>query len=170
MSYERLEHGGLQWPCPSEHHPGTPRLHVSSFARATTARLHRAQYRPSPERCDAEYPFMLTTGRRLYQFNAGTMTGRTANNALQPRDVVEISAADAERLQLEDGALVCLRSRHGEAVLPAAISNRVRAGELFATFHTREVFLNQLIGPVQDEITHTPEYKLTAVRIDRRSG
>jgi formate dehydrogenase major subunit len=166
MSYERLERGGLQWPCPSQDHPGTPRLHGSSFARTKTAALHPAEYRPSPERCDAEYPLMLTTGRRLYQFNAGTMTGRTANNAFQRGDVVEISAADAARRRLEDGALVRLVSRHGEAVLPVSISNRVRDGELFATFHTREVFLNRLIGPVTDEITHTPEYKLTAVRIE----
>ena len=167
LSYARLERGGLQWPCPAEDHPGTPRMHVASFARASTAKLHPAEYRPSPERCDPDYPFMLTTGRRLYQFNAGTMTRRTANNLFQPADVVEISAPDAARHQLGDGELVRLRSRHGEAVLPVAISARVRDGELFATFHTGEAFLNRLIGPARDAITHTPEYKLTAVRLER---
>jgi formate dehydrogenase major subunit len=167
MSYARLERQGLQWPCPSEDHPGTPRLHCASFAGASTASLHPTKYEPSPERCDSEYPFMLTTGRRLYQFNAGTMTRRTANNAFQPGDVVEMSAEDAARLELHDGELVRVRSRHGEIVLPLAISPRVRDGELFATFHTGEVFVNRLIGPAQDAITHTPEYKLTAVRIDR---
>jgi formate dehydrogenase major subunit len=167
MSYARLDHHGLQWPCPAEDHPGTPRLHVTSFARSSTARLHAADYRPTPEHCDAGYPLLLTTGRRLYQFNAGTMTRRTANNVLQGGDIVEISEADAARSQLTDGELVRLRSRHGEAVLPVAISARVREGELFATFHTQEVFLNRLIGPVRDAITHTPEYKVTAVRIER---
>jgi formate dehydrogenase major subunit len=167
MSYARLERGGLQWPCPSEDHPGTPRLHGASFARGPTAALHAAEYRPSPERCDRDYPFLLTTGRRLYQFNAGTMTRRTANDALQPHDVLEVSAGDAARLQLLDGDVVRLRSRHGEAALPVAISPRVRDGELFATFHTGEVFLNRVIGPARDAITHTPEYKVTAVQIER---
>ena len=166
MAYERLERRGLQWPCPSEDHPGTQRLHAAAFAREKTAHLHVAEYRPSPERCDADYPLMLTTGRRLYQFNAGTMTRRTDNTLLQPGDVLEISVADAARHQLSDGERVRLRSRYGEAVLPIAISARVRAGELFATFHTGEVFLNRLIGPLEDSVTHTPEYKLTAVRIE----
>jgi formate dehydrogenase major subunit len=170
LSYDRLEHGGLQWPCPSETHPGTRRLHSTSFARDKTAPLHVAEYLPSPECCDAEYPLMLTTGRRLYQFNAGTMTRRTANSVLQPRDVVEISSADAERHGLGNGDHVRLRSRHGAAELPIEISERVREGELFATFHTGEVFLNRLIGGLVDATTHTPEYKLTAVRIEAAVG
>ena len=109
---------------------------------------------------------MLITGRRLYQFNAGTMTRRTDNTRLQPEDVVELAAADAARLGLVAGRRVRLRSRHGEAVLPIAIGERVREGELFATFHTGEVFLNRLIGPHGDPITHTPAYKRTAVRIE----
>jgi formate dehydrogenase major subunit len=167
ISYERLERGGLQWPCPTVEHPGTQRLHTTSFARTKTAALHVADYLPTPERTDANHPFLLITGRRLYQFNAGTMTRRTANTALQPRDVLEISPLDAFRHLLSDGDLVHVRSRHGEATLPIAISDRVRDGELFATFHTAEAFVNRLIGPHTDPITHTPEYKLTAVRLER---
>jgi len=167
MSYDRLEQRGLQWPCPGDDHPGTARLHETAFARARTAPLHLASYVPSPEQPDAEFPFALITGRRLYQFNAGTMTRRTDNARLQPADVLEISAADARRLALTDGTRVRVRSRHGEASLAVAISDRVRAGELFATFHTGEVWLDRVIGPNVDPITHTPEYKLTAVRIER---
>jgi formate dehydrogenase major subunit len=94
------------------------------------------------------------------------MTRRTANVELQPTDVVEIAAADAARLGIADGSRVRLCSRYGDATLPIAISERVRAGELFATFHTAEVLLNRLIGPLVDGATHTPEYKLTAVRIE----
>ncbi len=166
MSYDRLERGGLQWPCPSQDHPGTERLHASSFAQQKTARLHVAVYEPSAERCDARYPLMLTTGRRLYQFNAGTMTRRTENTTFQPTDVVEVSPIDAAQHGLTDGHRVRLRSRYGDAVVPIAISDRVRAGELFATFHMHEVFLNRLCGPHVDATTHTPEYKLTAVRIE----
>jgi formate dehydrogenase major subunit len=166
LGYDRLDAGGLQWPCPADDHPGTPRLHAAAFARGETARLHVGEHAPSPEAPDADYPFVLVTGRRLYQFNAGTMTRRTANAVLQPGDVVEIAAADAARLGLADGHRVRLCSRHGAAELPIAISERVRDGELFATFHTGEVFLNRLIGPHGDPITHTPAYKRTAVRIE----
>ena len=167
MSYDRLDRVGLQWPCPADDHPGTQRLHASAFARSRTAPLHVTEIRPSAEICDAEHPFTLITGRRLYQFNAGTMTARTDNVVLQPGDVVEVSATDAARLELTDGDVVRLRSRHGEATLPIAISDRVRDGELFATFHTFAVFLNRVIGPGRDAITHTPEYKRTAVRIEK---
>jgi formate dehydrogenase major subunit len=143
------------------------RLHTHAFAHERAAALHVTEYRPSAETCDTDYPFALTTGRRLYQFNAGTMTGRTDNIAFQPGDVVEMSAPDAVRLGLADGDRVRVRSRHGEASLPIAISERVREGELFATFHTAGVFLNRLIGPGRDAITHTPEYKRAAVRVER---
>jgi formate dehydrogenase major subunit len=167
ISYDRLESGGLQWPCPAEDHPGTVRLHTNAFSLARTAALRVTEYRPSAEICDDDYPFALTTGRRLYQFNAGTMTGRTENVVFQPGDVVEMSTPDAGRLGLADGDRVRLRSRHGEASLPVAISDRVRDGELFATFHTVDVFLNRLIGPGRDAITHTPEFKLIAVCVER---
>jgi formate dehydrogenase major subunit len=167
LSYDRLDERGLQWPCPAEDHPGTPRLHETSFARARTARLRVVDYRPSPEHCDSDYPYTLTTGRRLYQFNAGTMTRRTANTVMQPGDVLEISRADAARHDVTDGDYVRLRSRHGEVTVPIAISGRVREGDLFATFHTAEVFLNRLVGPHRDAITHTPAYKVIAVAIEK---
>ena len=167
ITYERLDQGGLQWPCPSEDHPGTPRLHAAAFATSATAPLHAAEYRASPEQTDREHPFVLTSGRRLYQFNAGTMTDRTANHELQPDDLVEVSPADARRLGIADGERVRLVSRYGSAELGATITDRVRDGELFATFHTASVFLNRVTSPAHDAITHTPEYKRTAVRIER---
>ncbi|HTR50296.1 MAG TPA: formate dehydrogenase subunit alpha [Kofleriaceae bacterium] len=167
ITYERLEHAGLQWPCPSEDHPGTQRLHATAFATSATAPLHAAEYQSSREQPDREHPFVLNTGRRLYQFNAGTMTGRTENQQLQPEDVVEISSIDAGRIGIRSGDRVQLVSRYGQAELAAAISDRVREGELFATFHTAAVFLNHLTGPGHDAITNTPEYKRTAVRIQR---
>lgn len=167
LSYARLESGGLQWPCPDETHPGTVRLHTESFAHGPRAALRRIGFTPSPETRTEEFPFVLMTGRRLYQFNAGTMTQRTPNAVLQPGDWLDMAPADAKRLGLEDGARVRVRSRHGEAVLPLRCAEGLRTGELFTTFHTAEVFINEVLGPHRDGITHTPDYKVTAVRVER---
>ena len=115
---------------------------------------------------DADYPFMLTTGRTLYQFNAGTMTSRTANQQLRPADTLDIGPADARSLGLASGARVRITSRHGQAVLPIRVTDVVPPGVLFATFHTAEAFLNRAISDARDPVG-TPEYKVTAVRVER---
>jgi formate dehydrogenase major subunit len=165
MSYQRLHLGGLQWPCPDEHHPGTPILHVGSFASGTRAPLHRAQYRATTEMTSAGYPFVLTSGRSLFDFNAGTMTGRTLTRRLRPADVLEMCPADGDRLGLVDGQMVRVSSRYGSARLPVHLTSTMRAGELFATFHTAAAFLNNVTGPNADAVTGTPEYKVTAVQV-----
>jgi len=165
ITYARLDNSGLQWPCPSEDHPGTQVLHSDQFPLGKRAALQRIEDRPTPETVTDEYPFLLSTGRTLYQFNAGTMTMRTLNAVLRPSDVLEISPVDAERLQLSDGESVTIHSRYGEAVLPARISSDVAPGELFATFHDPRVFLNHVTSPQRDKIVNAPEYKVTAVQV-----
>jgi formate dehydrogenase major subunit len=167
ISYARLEGGGLQWPCTSDDHPGTEILHRESFAVGSRARLRSIDFAPTEETVSAEYPFLLTTGRTLHQFNAGTMTGRTANRVLRPTDLLEIAPADAGRLSLHDGEHVRVVSRYGEAVLPLQVSVRVKPGELFATFHSPDVFLNHVTGPHREPLAGTPEYKVTAVNVER---
>lgn len=166
MSYARLDQGGLQWPCPDETHPGTPRLHTQSFPHAPRAALRRIDYRPSPEVADDDFPFLLTTGRNLYQFNAGTMTRRTPNLELHPSDTLDMAPEDAGRLGLREGERVRVRSRTGSAELPVRVTPAVKTGELFASFHSTEVFLNRITGPHRDRFVLTPEYKLTAVRVE----
>jgi formate dehydrogenase major subunit len=132
--------------------------------------LRRIEFRASGETTSPEFPFLLTTGRTLYQFNAGTMTMRTANAGLRPTDTLDICPEDARRLSLQNGGSVRVRSRYGEAVLPARISPSVKPGELFATFHTSHVFLNHLTGPARDNMVQTPEYKIVAVRIEHHAN
>jgi formate dehydrogenase major subunit len=167
INYQRIDHSGLQWPCPSEDHPGTTLLHAETFPGSERAALRRIEFHPTSEIPDHDYPFLLNTGRTLYQFNAGTMTMRTKNTSLRPTDVLEISPEDAESLGLIDGRKVRIRSRYGEAVLPVKINGAITRGELFATFHTAEVFLNNITGPSRDSYVGAPEYKVTAVKIDR---
>lgn len=170
ISYPRIEHEGLQWPCPDETHPGTGILHQNGFVDSKTAALQRIDFQESTESLTEDYPFILTTGRNLYQFNAGTMTLRTPNLELRPTDTLDISPADATRLGLADGASVRVTSRHGAVEIPLHIDPGLGKGRLFATFHTGEIGLNQLTGQGRDKQTMTPEYKVTAVRVERTEG
>jgi len=165
ITYERLDHASLQWPCPTEEHAGTQVLHTETFSVGPKATLRRVNYRPSEEIVDQEFPFLLSTGRALYQFNAGTMTMRTPNSELRPTDLLEISPEDAARMNLGNGESARIRSRYGEAVLPVRITSAVKTGQLFATFHTPQVFLNRVTGPHRDDYVKTPEYKVTAVEV-----
>ena len=170
ISYPRLDEKGLQWPCPDENHSGTEVMHVESFPIGTKAALRRVSYHPTEEKVDKEFPFLLMTGRTLHQFNAGTMTMRTRNRELRPTDFLEIASSDAKQLQLHKGDRVVVQSRYGSASLPIRITQRVKPGELFATFHDAEVFLNRVTSPHRDRYVKSPEYKVTAVRIERVVG
>ena len=167
ITYERIEQAGLQWPCPSEEHHGTQVLHTETFPIGKRAALRRVEYRPTTEMTTEDFPFLLVTGRTLYHFNAGTMTLRTANTKLHPTDFLDVSPEDAQRLELREGDRVKVLSHYGEAVLPVRISSSVKPGELFATFHTAEAFLNYVTSPHCDSYVKTPEYKVTAVRIEK---
>ena len=167
ITYERLEQQGIQWPCFDEEGPGTEILHEHTFGPRRKTALRRIPYRPTKETTIDEFPLLLTTGRTLYQFNAGTMTRRTRNLELLPTDFLEMAPEDAEKFQLKSGDRVRVRSRYGEATLPVMISRMIRPGELFATFHDASVSLNQVTGPHRDKYVDTPEYKVTAVSIEK---
>lgn len=167
ISYARLEQHGLQWPCRDAADPGSALLHAETFACGTRAQLRPIEYRPSSEVCSPDYPWMLISGRNLYAFNAATMSGASAVAALRPTDTLDLGPEDAARLGVRDGDPLRVISRHGRAQLPARIDPRLRSGHLFATFHDAAVQLNALTSPLRDALVHAPEYKRTAVRIDR---
>lgn len=167
ITYERLDHHGIQWPCLDESDPGQEVLHTESFSGSKTAALRRIKYRPTPEKVSKEFPFLLTTGRVLEHFNAGTMTMRTPNRDLRPTDRLMISPEDSSIMHLADGDLVRLKSRYGETVIPIEVTGKVSRGELFASFHDPKIFLNYATGPTRDRFTLAPEYKVTAVRLEK---
>ena len=166
ISYARLEQAGLQWPCPAEDHPGTQILHKEEFAIGKQAALRCIPFNPTLETITDEFPLLLITGRVLHQFNAGTMTMRTRNTVLRPTDYLNVSSDDARALGVADGAKVRLQSRYGSAVLPIKVSGEVKPGEVFATFHTADSFLNCVTSAYRDGYVGAPEYKVTAVRIE----
>jgi len=167
LSYARLDAENLHWPCPHQTHPGTPVLHQGQFAGGPTAALACIAYVPTPEQCDEHFPWLLTTGRTLYHFNAGTMTYRTPNAELEPADVLRLHPLDAQQLGLCAGEAVRVSSRHGSTVLPLQLSESLRRGECFTSFHRAASFVNRLTSAVRDRQTQAPEYKVTAVRIAR---
>ena len=95
------------------------------------------------------------------------MTSRSLTRVLRPVDLLDISPVDAEAAGIRDGDLVRIASRYGSTVLPAHVNSAIKRGELFATFQTAETLLNAVTGPHRDAITATPEYKVTAVRIQK---
>src|SRR6188768_2518468 len=124
MSYARLESlGGIQWPCPDESHPGETFLHGRLWARPVTGRpapFSVVHHDPPVEQPDAEYPLLLTTGRRLESYNTGVQTGGY-DSPLHFGEALDISPEDAARLDIEDGASVHVISRRGRVVAPARI-------------------------------------------------
>ncbi|GAA1388090.1 formate dehydrogenase subunit alpha [Catellatospora chokoriensis] len=169
ISHIRLDRDGpLHWPCRSPDEPGEARLHQESFATPNgRAQLAARPWLPPGEQTDARYPFVLITGRRLVHYNAGTMTRRTLNLRLSPRETLDIHPADALALGLRDGDLVEIESRRGTVAAPARITGDVSAGQVFLAFHFPEVAANLLTSAAVDEVTSCPEYKVTAVRLRR---
>ncbi|HDC92752.1 MAG TPA: formate dehydrogenase subunit alpha [Candidatus Acetothermia bacterium] len=166
ISYERLEGEGLQWPCPSPDHPGTPFLHKDRFPRGK-GRFHPVEYRDPDEYPDEEYPLILTTGRVLYHFHSRTMTGRVEGlQGLSPEAYVEVNPLDAGRYGIEDGARVRVSSRRGSIEVLAKVTTRVPQGTVFIPFHFGEQAANRLTNPALDPISKIPEYKVCAVKLE----
>jgi len=169
INYTRLEEGGLQWPCPTEDHPGTSVLHTELFTRGK-GHFVPLDYKPSVELPDDEYPLLLTTDRSLFQFHTGTMTRKVRGlNILRSEELVEISPRDAEALGIADGEIVQVTSRRGEVTAKARVTESSPAGTVSMTFHFAESPTNELTNPVLDPVAKIPEFKVCAVRI-RKNG
>ena len=171
MSYSRLEAlGGLQWPCPDESHPGTQFLHGRLWEepRAGLAAPFSVVRHEGPvETADEDYPFVLTTGRRLESYNTGVQTSGYG----WPRErgeTIDVSPEDAERLRLADGETVRVTSRRGSLMVPARVDRSLRPGMVFMTLHfPDETTTNVLTIDVADPKSGTAEFKACAVRIER---
>ncbi|MBK5292282.1 MAG: formate dehydrogenase subunit alpha [Acidobacteriia bacterium] len=167
ISYARLDEQGLQWPCPSEASPGTTILHVDQFSCGPRAALRRIPWKPTAETTSPDFPILLVTGRTLYQFNAGTMTMRTPNVFWRPQDTLDLVRDDADRYGVREGERVRVLSRYGQTELPVRITEGLPRGQAFATFHSAGTAVNAVTGPSRDPQTCTPEYKVTAIRIEK---
>jgi len=166
ISWERAAPAGLQWPCPSEDHPGTPVLHRENFPRGRGL-LKAAVFRGPSEVADEMYPLVLSTGRLLQQFHTGTMTRRTAGIESLAGPMVCLSPGDAADRGISDGDPVTVSSRRGEISLSARIDGSMGRGVVFVPFHFREAAANILTNPVLDPQAGIPEFKVCAVQVKK---
>jgi formate dehydrogenase alpha subunit len=170
LSHARLDReGGIQWPCPTPDHPGTPYLYAESFPRGKGKFIPAQQIIEAAELPDRDYPFVLNTGRLLYHWHGGTITRRVQGLLeLAPRLEVALHPADGRRLGVEDGAAIRVTSRRGELHGYARLTEAVRPGAIFVPFvKLADSAANFLTNAALDPASKIPEYKVCAVRIER---
>lgn len=169
IKYSRIEQDGLQWPCPNIEHPGTSFLHRDGKFTRGKGMLKAIDWTPPAEIADPEYPFVLSTGRRLSQYHTRTQTGRSGMDAIYSEETADISIADAQRLGIEHGEKIKVASRRGEVFVKARVTEEVPAGMVWMTFHFREGNANWLTNTAFDTVTKTAEYKACAVKLEKIS-
>jgi formate dehydrogenase major subunit/formate dehydrogenase alpha subunit len=166
IRYPRIEEHGMQWPCTDLEHPGTPYLHAPKPALGK-GRFFPVEFQPPIEQPDSEFPFVLTTGRTLYHYNSATMTMLEAGvREKQEAPFFEINREDAEALGIADGDVARLVSRRGELEAEAHYSERVYPGLVWMALHFAQAKVNWLLHDVGDPLIGTPEYKVSAVRVE----
>jgi formate dehydrogenase major subunit len=164
VSYGKLDAlGSVQWPCNEAAPEGTEIMHVERFVRGEGF-FALTEYVPTDERASRRFPLLLTTGRILSQYNVGAQTRRTSNTAWHPEDRLEIHPFDAEERGITAGDWVGITSRVGNTVLRAEITERVRPGVVYTTFHHPVSGANVVTTDNSDWATNCPEYKVTAVQ------
>jgi formate dehydrogenase (NADP+) alpha subunit len=167
ISYKRIAGRGIQWPCPSSGHPGTPYLHKDRFA-CGKARFHPVTYQDPPEVPDAKYPLYLSTGRILYHWHTGTMTRRVSGLVERvPECYVEIAPADARQYGIQEGDNIRIESRRGKIKAKAHITEKAVQGTIFAPFHFAEAAVNQLTHRATDPMAKIPGLKVCAVKLEK---
>ena len=170
ISYERLETGGIQWPCPTEDHPGTRYLYEKEFPRGDRAKFVGFEQGPAAEEMPSKrFPLILNTGRILYHWHGGTMTRRAEGLlARAPELQIALSPQDGEKYSVQEGDWVRLRSRRGELEGRILYSNRMRSGEIFVPFvKLKDHAANFLTNSALDPESRIPEYKVCAVRLEK---
>ncbi|MFS8152271.1 formate dehydrogenase subunit alpha [Vreelandella titanicae] len=169
VSYAKLEErGSLQWPCNAEYPLGMPTMHEVEFPIGL-GRFAITEYVATEERANRRFPLLLTTGRILSQYNVGAQTRRTDNQRWHDEDVLELHPSDAELRGIRDGDWLGITSRAGQTVLRARLSERMQPGVVYTTFHHPGSGANVITTDNSDWATNCPEYKVTAVQVEKVS-
>jgi len=170
INYERLSKtvGGIQWPCPSEDHPGTPSLFLEKFNTPDgLGHFQAVEFKPPAELPDEEYPYFLTTGRSIFHYHTGAMTRRTPKLVDEvPRSFVEVNSEDADKAGVKDKDMVTLTTRRGSIEAEARVTDDVPPGLLFVPFHFANACANVLTISVLDPSAKCAETKVCAVKME----
>ena len=170
INYERLENGGIQWPCPAVDHPGTRYLYEKDFPRGDRAKfVGFEQGKAADELPNRRFPLILNTGRILYHWHGGTMT-RRAHGLLARASVLQVAVNpdDCDTYGLNSGDKVCIKSRRGEMEAEVLVSEKMNSGEIFVPFvKLQEQAANFLTNAALDPDSRIPEYKVCAVRMEK---
>ena len=171
ITWEKIRKSdGIFWPCPSEAHPGTPRLFLDGFATEDgKGRFHPIEFQQPMEQLDHEYPLYLTTGRIMAQYQSGTQTRRIARLMdSAPEAFVQIHPSMARTYGIGEGDRVSLITRRGAASMTARLTTSIRMDTVFVPFHFGGIgCANLLTNPALDPISRMPEFKVCAVRIEK---
>jgi assimilatory nitrate reductase catalytic subunit len=174
ITYQRIDaEDGVFWPCPSESHPGTPRLFTHRFPTPDgRARFFRVEHREPAETPDEQFPYVLTTGRAMQHYQSGNQTRRVgALTVALPDPRAELHPDLARRHGIADGDVVELRSRRGRAFFRARLTDGIRPDTVFAPFHFGgDSCVNLLTDPALDRHSKMPAFKACAVAIRRAGG
>lgn len=169
ISYDRIAtDNGVFWPCPSALYADTPRLFVEDFPTPDRrAHFYATEQRAAAEPPDDDYPYYLTTGRVLRQYQSGTQTRRVAElSDGQPEPVAELHPTLGQRVGIGDGDKVRLTTRRGEVVMTARMDSRIRPDTVFAPFHWGgTACINRLTNPALDPQSRMPSFKVCAVAV-----
>lgn len=167
VTWENLGDNGKQWPVVADG-VGTRIMHQGTFARGL-GRFHFFDWVQSREITThgKDFPFILTTGRILEHYNCGTMTRRTGNGHIVEKDILAINPADAAKKNISTGDTVRLFSARGEVKLEASVTDEVKPGILYTTFHFPDAMVNNVTGGGCDSDTLCPEYKVIAADIEK---
>jgi len=165
ISFDRIDSVGLQWPCADKNHPGTKYLHKGQFKRGK-GKFYPVRFKEPAELPGKKFPFILSTGRLLYQYHTGTLTRKApAINQVSPTGYVEMNIADAEKYGVRDGEQVEVSTPRGKVTTKASVGTRVAEGWLFMPFHFAEGPANMLTNDALDPIAKIPEFKVCSANI-----
>lgn len=167
MNYDRLgKNFGLQWPCPTIEHPGTPYLHKDGRFSRGKGLFTAIEFKQPAELPNDEYPFTLTTGRTYFHYHTRTLTKRSSTLEREvPECYAEINPDDAKQYKIRNGNTIKVTSRRGTISVKAVVTDVMKPGNIFIPFHFADQAVNKLTIDALDPVAKIPEYKVCAVKI-----
>jgi formate dehydrogenase major subunit len=168
ISWERLQReSSVTYPCLSADDSGSPTVFIDSFPTADgRVQLVPADIIPANERPDADYPFVLITGRQLEHWHTGSMTRRAVVlDAIEPMATASMCGDDLQQMGLQPGDVITVRSRRGQVAIHLRQDDGTPRGAIFIPFAYYEAAANLMTNAALDPVGKIPEFKYCAVAV-----